>query len=99
MTDVNIATQLLVDAYENNFDTAMIISGDSDLTTPVKRIRERFPEKRVTVAFPPGRRSAQLQKAASTYFVIGENKLRKCLMPDSITTANGFTLNRPDRWR
>ncbi len=53
MTDVNIATQLLTDSYEDRFDTTIIVSGDSDLTTPVKLVRERFPRKRVRIAFPP----------------------------------------------
>ena len=43
MTDVNIASQLLVDAYEDKYDTAIIVSGDSDLTTPIKKVRDRFP--------------------------------------------------------
>ncbi len=35
MTDVNIAVQLLVDAYDDKFDVALLLSADSDLTTPV----------------------------------------------------------------
>jgi len=31
MTDVNIATQLLIDAYDDGFDCALVISGDSDV--------------------------------------------------------------------
>jgi uncharacterized LabA/DUF88 family protein len=57
MTVVNIAAQLLTDAYEDRFDTAIIISGDSDLNAPIERVCQRFPAKRVIVAFPPARRS------------------------------------------
>lgn len=39
MTDVNIAIQLLGDAFDDKFDVALVISGDSDLTTPVRRVR------------------------------------------------------------
>lgn len=98
MTDVNIATQLLVDAYEDRFDTALIVSGDSDLTTPIKRVRERFPKKRLIVAFPPNRRSDQLRKAAHGHLVIGADSLRQNLLPDEITTASGFVLRRPSQW-
>jgi uncharacterized LabA/DUF88 family protein len=98
MTDVNIATQLLTDAYENHFDTALVISGDSDLTTPIKRIRQRFTDKRIIVAFPPGRHSDQLKKTANGNFIIGEAKLRQNRMPDRITTATGHTLIRPSQW-
>ncbi len=35
MTDVNIATQMIIDAYNNFYDMAMLISGDSDLVSPI----------------------------------------------------------------
>ena len=99
MTDVNIAAQLLADAYEDRFDTAIIVSGDSDLTTPVQLVRQRFPHKRVLIAFPPARRSDQLRRAANASFVIGQDKLRRSPMPDTITTPSGHVLRRPDEWR
>ena len=99
MTDVNTATQFLTDSYENRFDTAIIVSGDSDFTTPVKLVRERFPRKRVRIAFPPARRLDQLEKAANAAFIIGSDKLRKNLMPDTITTSSGYVLHRPNEWR
>ncbi|MEN6451829.1 MAG: NYN domain-containing protein, partial [Thermoguttaceae bacterium] len=71
MTDVNIATELLTDAFQNRFDTALLVSGDSDLTAPIHAVRKFFPEKRVVVAFPPDRRSVELANAASTSFHIG----------------------------
>ena len=51
-TDVNIAIHLLEAGLTNKFDKAVIISGDSDLIPPVKRIRELFPKKIVTI-YPP----------------------------------------------
>jgi uncharacterized LabA/DUF88 family protein len=50
MTDVNIATQMIVDAYKENYDAAMLISGDSDLVPPIRAIHEIFKNKRVIVA-------------------------------------------------
>lgn len=99
MTDVNIATQLLVDAYEDYFDTAIIVSGDSDLTTPIKHIHQRFPAKKLIVAFPPGRRSDQLKRTAHHCFVIGQDKLRNNLMPEIITTTSGYQLHQPEEWK
>ena len=99
MTDVNIAAQLLTDAYEDRFDTALVISGDSDLTTPIKMIVDRFPNKRVIVAFPPGRGgSHQLKTTATASFTIGEAKLRQNRLPNTITTTTGHKLNRPSQW-
>lgn len=98
MTDVNIAAQLLSDAYEDKFDTAIVISGDSDLTTPIKMVLERFPNKRIIVAFPPGRSSQQLKTTATASFTIGEAKLRQNLLPNTITTESGYQLQRPVQW-
>jgi uncharacterized LabA/DUF88 family protein len=99
MTDVNIAAQMLADAYEDRFDTAFIISGDSDLTTPIQQVRKRFPNKRLIVVFPPNRQSAQLKKAAHGFLSIGEDKLRQNQLPDPVITASGFALHRPAHWR
>lgn len=98
MTDVNIASQLLCDAFDDNFDTALVISGDSDLTTPIRMVRERFPNKRIIVAFPPGRNSVQLKKTATASFTIGEAKLRKNILPNEIQSVSGHPLTRPAEW-
>lgn len=98
-TDVNIATELLVDAFQNTFDTAIIVSADADLTSPIVAIRRLFPGKSVVVAFPPRRNSYELRSVASTHYFIGEHNFRENLLPDEITTTNGFVLNRPDKWK
>lgn len=99
MTDVNIAVQLLTDAFSDRFDTALLISGDSDLTTPVKTLRTQFPGKRLIVAFPPGRQSSELKKAANGYLHIGEDKLRQSQLPPEVSRADGFVLKRPEHWK
>lgn len=99
MTDVNIAVQMLGDAYEDRFDVALVISGDSDLTTPIRRVRERFPRKRVIVAFPPKRHSAELKRTATGYLSLGEDKLRASQLPDPFIKADGFALARPSTWK
>jgi hypothetical protein len=45
-TDVNIAVRLLDDAYDDRFDLAVVISGDSDLVPPIEAVRRWFPSKR-----------------------------------------------------
>jgi len=99
MTDVNIAVQMLADAFDDRFDTALIISADSDLTTPVSKVRQRFPAKRVVIAQPPGRHSTALCNSASGHFTIGEAKLRASQFPDHVQRADGFMLLRPAHWR
>jgi uncharacterized LabA/DUF88 family protein len=40
-TDVNLAVQLIIDLYENNFDVAMVISNDSDYLSALEKVRQK----------------------------------------------------------
>jgi uncharacterized LabA/DUF88 family protein len=99
MTDVNIATQLLCDAFDGVYDTALVISADSDLVTPIHKVKERYPEKRVIVAFPPRRQSGELKRCATGHLFIGEDKLRASQLPEKVLKPDGFELERPAEWR
>lgn len=98
-TDVNIATELMVDAFQDNFDTAILVTADADLTGPVVAIRKLFPQKKVIIAFPPERHSYELKNVASGAYHIGEEKFSESLFPDEVVTKSGFVLKRPDKWR
>jgi len=99
MTDVNIAVQILKDAYQDEVDVALLISADSDLVPPVKAVRELFPNKRVVVASPPRRYSASLANSASSSLVIGRSKIARSLFPEDIKKADGYILRYPPLWK
>ena len=99
MTDVNIAVRLLADALDDAFDTAMLVTADSDLVPPVREIRARFPHKRIIVANPPNRHSALLAGEAHACFTIGRKKLQDSQLPDRVTKPDGFVLSRPSTWK
>ena len=99
MTDVQIATEMLDDAYDDRFDTALILSADSDLVPPMRSIRRRFPRKRLVVCFPPGRSSVQLKRAAHASLTVPVDKLDAAQFPDEVTKPDGFVLRRPQHWR
>ena len=97
MTDVNIAVELLCDAQGDLFDTAILVSGDSDLTSAVQAVQERF-GRRVIVAFPPGRRSAVLRRAAQGTVNVDRNAVRDSQLPNRISTTADVSLERPAEW-
>jgi len=97
-TDVNIATQLLCDAYSNAFDLAIIVSGDADLVPPIAAVKNLFPNKRVVVAFPPSRFSAELAMTAHSSMHIYESKFRKSRLPENVTLPSGIVITRPPKW-
>jgi uncharacterized LabA/DUF88 family protein len=98
MTDVNIAVAMMTDAFQSNFDLALLISGDSDLTPPIAAVRNLFPDKAVVVAFPPKRSSSDLAAAANDHFVISKQKLKDSQLPDEVTKLGGYVLRRPQKW-
>lgn len=99
MTDVNIATEMLVDAFHDYFDTAILVCGDSDLVPPVKAINKLFPHKRIIVAFPPNRYSRSLENNAYKSYYITRSNLAQSQLPDSIKKKDGYILKRPPTWK
>ena len=99
MTDVNIAVEMMSDAYQGLCDVALLISADSDLSAPVRAIKELFPDKRVVVALPPQRHPAQLQRLAHAYVQIGRASIAKCVFAEKVQKADGFVLSRPAGWK
>ncbi len=97
MTDVNIAVEMLCDAHAGLFDTAILVSADGDLTGAVRALTERY-DKRVIVAFPPGRRSNELRQASTSHMVIGADALRNSQLPGVVPGATGHPLRRPEIW-
>jgi uncharacterized LabA/DUF88 family protein len=98
MTDVNIATQIIIDAYQDNYDMAMLISGDSDLVPPIKAVHEWFPEKRVFVAFPPKRHNSSVALVAKGSLTIGRKKLVDSQFEIKVKKRDGYILRKPLEW-
>ena len=99
MTDVNIAVEILTDAFQNNFDTALIISADADLSPALIKINKYLPQKKLILAFPPERFSGELIKHANIHFTIGRNVFAKSQFPKEIIKDNGYILKCPELWK
>jgi len=99
MTDVNIAVEMLSDAVKDKFDTALLLSADSDLAPLIRAIKNTFTQKRVVVVFPPKRDSVELRNIAHACLRIGRANLARSLFPDNVRKADGFILQRPPTWK
>ena len=109
-TDVNLATHLLLDAFDGECDAALVISNDSDLTEPIRQARRRF-KLTVGVVLPilngsgSGRRrspSRELTAAATFDRRITNSRKRRrllaeCQFPETLTDARG-SFSRPPEW-
>lgn len=94
-SDVNLATYLLVDAYERDFEAAVVITDDSDLAEPIEIVRRRL-RHHVTVLSPRGR-SRKLYQVATRFRKIDGAHLAASQFPHTLTDAHG-TITKPATW-
>jgi len=95
-SDVNIATHLVSDAYENKFDCAVVITNDSDLREPVALVRHHL-QKKVGVLNPHRHPAAALAKVATFMKPIRSGVLRESQFPDVLTDTRG-RFAKPAGW-
>lgn len=98
MTDVNIAVKLLENAYRDTFDTAFLVTGDSDLVPPIKSVHKFFVDKRVFVFFPPNRFNVSVKNVSKGNMTIGRKRLKDAQFPNSVFKKSGYELKRPKTW-
>jgi uncharacterized LabA/DUF88 family protein len=97
-SDVNLATYLLLDAFQNEYDGAAVITNDSDLAEPIRIVRDTL-AKRVEVLDPCGdaRTSAELAKVSTFYKPIRQGAISASLFPNTLTDSKG-TFRKPAAW-
>lgn len=99
-TDVNIATSMLVDCFDNNTDAIILVSGDSDFETPLIEIGRIFPSINRIVVFPPKRKNPKLIPLCDNNFVMDITHFRKAgLLPNPVINPNsGKKYSKPATW-
>lgn len=94
-SDVNLAAYLLVDAYERDFEAAVVITDDSDLAFPITMVRKRL-RHHVTVLSPRDK-SWKLRQVATRFRPIEVKHLVASQFPRELTDANGI-ITKPAGW-
>ena len=96
-TDVNLASQLLVDVLTQRVDAAIVITNDSDLSLPIRESRLRVP---VGTVNPSNRRLAGDLAGQPSDGVGGHwwrqltaTDFTSCQLPDPVGT-----LSKPTGW-
>jgi hypothetical protein len=96
-SDVNLALALTIGAFDDTYDTALILSADADLVPAVKLIRDRF-HKSVVIVSPPGRTSAELSALGHAHLHVNRPTFNRSQLPDPVIDATGRELHRPAEW-
>src|SRR5215472_8233155 len=95
-SDVNLATLLLLDAFRDDFEVAVVVSNDSDLVLPIRVVREQF-GKVVGVLNPHPKPSHAIRAAADFIRPIRRGPLSVSQFPSSFVDSKG-KISKPTTW-
>ena len=98
-TDVNIACSIISKAANNDYDTAMLLSGDTDFEPAINTVQQLF-KKDIIVVVPNKQISGSIKSIVPRGHCasIREKDLACSLLPDPIMLPNGKTLTCPIEW-
>jgi uncharacterized LabA/DUF88 family protein len=100
LTDVNLATHLLADAYGARMDAIYLVCADSDLAPAVAHVRAMG--TRVVLIDPPRRHSTELAAIADCHWHVSRAHMSGAQLPNPVVaiSQNGRVrrLHRPDGW-
>lgn len=95
-SDVNLATHLMKDAYQNDFEVAVVVSNDSDLQEPIKIVRKDL-RKKVGVINPHRHPSRTLLKQSDFFKSLRKGALKGSQFSDTLKDKHG-TIRKPQDW-
>jgi uncharacterized LabA/DUF88 family protein len=97
-TDVNLAVELVSDAYQDNFDIAMLFSNDSDMAYSVQ-ISRGICKKKIGLYIDRKALTTQVLKKNMCFIKhLGPSVFANNQMPDEITTPTGCIIKKPKGW-
>lgn len=96
-SDVNLASYLLRSVLSNGLKSALVVTGDSDLTTPIRFSVDAGADVRVVVPNKE-QESDALRQVASSWFELHPTALGEFLLPRSFITPKGGNIVRPEEW-
>lgn len=95
-SDVNLASHLLLDAFLNDCDVAVVISNDSDLRVPI-RIAEQQLDVSVGIVNPHRAKNRSRVLHATFFKQLRASVLAQCQLPEVMSDRNG-TFRKPTSW-
>lgn len=95
-SDVNLAAHLVRDAFQKNFELAVIITNDSDLAEPVRIVTKELGMP-VGILNPHEHHSVTLKPLATFVKRIRQSHLIACQFPPTLTDKKG-AFSKPTSW-
>lgn len=96
-SDVNLATHLLMDGFQNQFEVAALITNDSDLLLPIQVVRQTL-QKPVGILNPHQHPSHQLQNNCDFVRKIRGGVLNASQFSTPIIISTNGEIHKPVGW-
>jgi uncharacterized LabA/DUF88 family protein len=96
-SDVNLASYLLRDVYTNNLVSALVVSGDSDLATPILLATQHGADVKTLVP-NKAQPCERLREVSSFLEQLHISDLGDHQLPRVFITPKGGTILRPESW-
>ena len=95
---MNLATRLLVDGFNGDYEHAVVVSNDADFAAAMRYVRDGL-DRRVTLVNPDRRNTSPNELAQSATYVkrLWKSHLRSSQFPDTLTDAVGI-ITKPPGW-
>ena len=97
-SDVNLATRLLVDGFNGEYEQAVVVSNDADFAGAMRYVRDHL-GLRVTLVNPDPKKSSQKELADAADYVkrLWKSHLRRSQFPDTLRDRVGV-ITKPATW-
>lgn len=95
-SDVNLAVKLVADCLDGLMNVAVVVSDDTDLSTPVAMLRDRG--CRVLILSPRGYWLKDLAPDQHDLRRIHPGVLEACQLPEVVDVPGGGQIRKPERW-
>ncbi len=97
-SDVNLATRLLVDGFNGEYEQAVVVSNDADFASAMRYVRDDL-GLRVTLVNPDARNASPRELAEAATYVkrLWKSHLRRSQLPGTLTDEVGV-ITKPSGW-
>ena len=97
-SDVNLATRLLVDGFNGEYEQAVVVSNDADFAAAMRYVRDDL-RLRVTLVNPDPRNNSPRRLADAATYVkrLWRSHLSRSLLPETLTDEVGV-ITKPGGW-
>jgi uncharacterized LabA/DUF88 family protein len=96
-SDVNLASYLLHDGWQDRYDVDVVVSSDTDLITPIELVIRDL-KKPVGIVSPSNQCPKGLSDVAGFVRHIRVSDLKRSQFPEVVTNMQGKVIKKPREW-